>query len=360
MRLTVASTLLLSQSLPGSSASGFTGVELNSVTADSSRNVFRTITQDGPQLPTRRTDLPGLITNLDRTTLLKNKPSIRKEDSLLKECNPNSEDPDVGILSCGDRQFCEESPNSKLGGVCYTIVATRELSSSQRNTSYFCNNTHQQYLHCDCTNLNETTNAGTITCAHPYHCNGCPPYCSSYNLQVAFSSAENASIGVACLYLMTPYAVKVCYSYAYGTGACVYAINGVDCQFCNSTYFDCTNIPHGLKGTNTYSSYALPILRAFHGLNPNTTCPPQNAPSRPPTAISPTTMPTHATSSSIPPNQSAPSGPPYRNTPSMTPHASRPTTTLQHPASSTCKNQRLGIITMALTILLLTSLSARS
>lgn len=39
----------------------------------------------------------------------------------MKDCEPMLDDPDVGILSCDDSQYCSKSADSTLGGFCSSI-----------------------------------------------------------------------------------------------------------------------------------------------------------------------------------------------------------------------------------------------
>jgi hypothetical protein len=49
-------------------------------------------------------------------------------DTLEKDCDPSSVDPDVGILSCGAEYQCVSDDTSELGGVCTSI--SRELQDA--------------------------------------------------------------------------------------------------------------------------------------------------------------------------------------------------------------------------------------
>lgn len=51
----------------------------------------------------------GLLTNQERRV---------NKQATTKYCNPVSEDPDVGILSCGPGMFCQPNKDSLLGGRC--------------------------------------------------------------------------------------------------------------------------------------------------------------------------------------------------------------------------------------------------
>ena len=51
------------------------------------------------------------------------------ESNAAKECDPTKFDADIGVLSCGEDSYCQESPSSSLGGVC----ATNKYSKSKLN-----------------------------------------------------------------------------------------------------------------------------------------------------------------------------------------------------------------------------------
>ena len=215
--------------------------------------------------------------NMD-SNLLKNK-KLYNEDEPIKECDPKSEDPDVGILSCGASRYCRESKLSKLGGFCTPISAARALSGSISMSSRFCSNVSRHY-NCNCTNFDQTSKSGVITCTYPFRCVGCSDYCFSGNLTATFAAGGNISTMYICDNITNPYEVNTCALFNYTDLSCVYTVNGVACNKCNRTYFDCTNIPHGLKGTNG-KSYPLPILNELNATDYNATCAPSNAPSMP-------------------------------------------------------------------------------
>ena len=183
----------------------------------------------------------------DHSSLLKN--VYYKEP--VKECDPMSEDPDVGILSCGSDLHCYETADSKLGGVCLPIAHARKLSASGSVTLSSCTNTTG--------NLNVTNFTGSISCdVQSYQC-PCSDYCFSSTATFRFLSGTDQS-NTVCLYFKKPYAANVCYSYIFSTKACAYSINGTDCTSCvPSSSFDCTNVPKGSKG----SQRTTPKLQGF-------------------------------------------------------------------------------------------------
>jgi hypothetical protein len=58
--------------------------------------------------------------------LLHNKKTLEHAN---KPCNPVSDDPDVGILSCGNGSHCKEDANTFLGGICATQVSSKSKTT---------------------------------------------------------------------------------------------------------------------------------------------------------------------------------------------------------------------------------------
>ena len=115
--------------------------------------------------------------------------------------------------------------------------------------SRLCSTIGQQHYTCDCTNFDETSKSGIITCTYPLRCVGCSDYCFSGNLTTTFAPGGNSSTLYVCDNITSPYEVGTCaLLLATRNKSCVYKINGVACNFCIFTYFDYTNIPNGLKG----------------------------------------------------------------------------------------------------------------
>lgn len=61
--------------------------------------------------------LQGTSSN-GKTRLLMNRAAGNKDDAKKKTCNPFSNEPDVGILSCGMGMYCKEDETLFLGGEC--------------------------------------------------------------------------------------------------------------------------------------------------------------------------------------------------------------------------------------------------
>ena len=325
MRLTIAVAALLSQVLPASTEVLTSDIQHNVIiksVESSGKNLggihwtlakSSTIQDPGKRIFKNAAIYPNRLQIDD--TLLKNKYSHDWEQTnSIKECDPKSEDPDVGILSCGAGQYCKEQKDLTFGGVCAAIATTRELSGSGLYY-YFCKNSNQT-LTCDCSNVDATTQAGVIRCFEAYHCVGCPEYCFTYNSTIVLSTGDTLSTFSDYIDAKKPYQLKFHYYLNYSNGECVYTINGVNCTSCNTSYFDCTNIPKGLKGENTAGSYALPVLIAYNSLSNYETCAPGNG------------------SSTAPPNNT--------NGPSMPPPNDNSTTTMESIGPNQTTNPKSG------------------
>ena len=229
-----------------------------------------------------------------------------------------SEDPDVGILSCGEGRYCAEDKTSQLGGVCSTISTSRKLVASY--ASRYCNVTDSPY--CNCSNFDKSIETGVITCFYPHLCGGCPEYCLMYNMTMMISHSNLTSL-IQHYNFQSPSEVNVSYYYTDTNASCLYIIDGNECNFCNTTYFDCTNIPSGLKAPNTMWNHALSILNTFHTVYGNETCAPGNTSTMTPYGNA-SSIPSKGDGYSTPPKGNVASMTPAANLPSMPPHSSAP------------------------------------
>ena len=238
--------------------------------------------------------------------ILKNSISNR----VVKECNPDAEDADVGILSCGRDQYCKPNESSELGGICSAVE--RKLFFG-----YIPNTCPSS---CNCT-VSSTSKTGYIRCPYYY----CGTFClnqtiCAYEAKIQYFVQGAKSKYVDCLYFLKPYNVTTCY---YSSGnTCTYKVDNVTCNYCHPyAGIDCTNVPHGIK-----SGYSLPIVTAWNRQGgsfctpktsvpgPSPTSPPVPAPTSPPVPA-PTSPPVPAptpppTSPPVPAPTPPPTSPP--------------------------------------------------
>jgi hypothetical protein len=121
-------------------------------------------------------------------SVLKNENHLRQNPFV--ECDPFA-DADVGILACGDKEYCQEVDSefwfSEEGGVC---VADNNVFDNESNStdsgegdlfanpfyiaSTVCNSSSFAYNYfmasCDCTNFDQSTLTGTFGCNFGVEC----------------------------------------------------------------------------------------------------------------------------------------------------------------------------------------------
>ena len=313
MRLLVAATLL-SQALPAAPKDSTTTVDIHNVVSSESKIISDRFlgVQRGSRI------MQSMLENLaagqsativrqsrmDTASVLRNKHDINFEDLSAKECDPTSDDPDIGILSCGVGQFCETRHDTLLGGRCSsTTTIERDLAYSNPLSGIPCSPTFA--LQCTCPNFNLTTLSGSFQCIYQlYSCIGCGAYCYAVNVTATeeFKIVKKLQF---CYIFKKPYQIEFCYTGYFPTtsGLCKYTINGVDCNSCSKNSFDCTNVPNGSAATTRNGAFPLPIMKGLnHTLTVNATCAPGNSTSTPgtpaststkaPSAVGMTTAPT--------------------------------------------------------------------
>ena len=211
-----------------------------------------------------------------RDLSLKNK--VSNHVTTMKECNPISEDADVGILSCGRGQYCKPNESSELGGVCSAVERKLFFGYIPNSCPKYCN----------CT-VSSKSNTGYITCPYFY----CGTFCLNQTICAYETKTQYFVKGVAgnyedCFYFSKPYRVSSCYISS--GNKCTYKIDNVTCNYCHQGgAIDCTNVPKGQK-----SGYSLPIVTAWNrqgGPFCTPTAPPPVPPPTPPPVPPPTPLP---------------------------------------------------------------------
>lgn len=236
------------------------------------------------------------------------------------ECDPKTF-ADVGILSCGNGEYCMESENSALGGVCVDTNVQKHRGLQTNSWEAYCNGTaaaDNDYIsECDCEQFDQNIETGSIHCViftedNPYCFSyvGCNNTCASADLELNVFPDGNYSYAY-CYNFFSPYDQQVCFgSQTSNLETCTLYLNGEKCSSCEAVYvppfiyettygnwtwnytlggyacehFDCTNVGGGLSGNLCEDFYSvLPILK---------TCvdPPIDTPA--PTPADPEDMPT--------------------------------------------------------------------
>lgn len=243
--------------------------------------------------------------------------NLLKNGDALVPCVPPTEDAFldtqelVGVLSCGEDEYCAESDISHLGGFCqpkqlddgmrlpsnngndrrrqlqYCFDASAYCSGEEQDLEY-CEDYGQVLPTCDCGSFDGTTGTGFVSCRVPNYCiemrpaigfAPCEPTC--------YDAIQNTDYGVSskstviCSIFTEPYTQTLCRGYAQtfdvDTGevlekSCNISLDGVYCDSCsvatfegtpqtNSLYFDtwnCTNI--GLSASPTDGTFASRFL----------------------------------------------------------------------------------------------------
>ena len=323
MRLTSAAAVLLSTSIPAS----MTEVTMASQLTDVSNHANfqgKTSQNDVPAFAAKRLNIRAATQELSMMILaqtravtedgvLYNEKSFQENEDRTKECDPSSEDPDIGILSCGENQHCMATKHSNLGGFCATAADSRELAISSKLPAILhslpCVSSVLPYT-CDCSNFSTTTLSGSFNCVYQsYHCKGCPEYCGSVNFTLRFEAGANLTEYTTCYDLKKPYDLTFCVSHFSGARGCIMKANETLCNICiYGSSFDCSNIPYGYASTaNQYPTRFLSKLRS------NTTCPPGQPPSTAPAKSNPSLAPAGSSpttsSAGKPATSSAPAAP---------------------------------------------------
>jgi hypothetical protein len=262
-----------------------------------------------------------------RNLLVSKKDTHRSQVSAHQECDPNLllDDADLGILSCGDGQYCVESSDSIEGGICVTFTSGRLMpgrslqvdttggnsTNSTNSTNItdvsffdekfdsFCVSGDAAYDICACTNIDGVSSTVDIYCIVWDGCIDVESQCGSYtghcftqeyNLNF---TAEGGYFDRAFCYVDTqPFSQSLCFVGAGVNGTineCSVLLDGTQCQSCvmaemfynedscvegdigcipKSFFcyeFDCTNVPGGLAGVDCGDGSADPLFQYLRG-----------------------------------------------------------------------------------------------
>jgi hypothetical protein len=286
MRFTIAAALL-AHSLPATSEDSSTStVASPDFSKKLEKQIYKTV-YDGLDGESRGTFISLLKEKKAQSASFRLKNAEQKQKEELLECDPESDEVDVGVLSCGVGRYCVESDESKKGGYCVSNLdeMDRGLQDDPASlfvslSSLFCNTDAYYYDVCNCTNADPEAYTLEVDCARPEECTEFTSDCgvnvtSCTTYDFSFSLSGPGSYGIyRCIEDSLPYAQKTCYqSFSYGSGvaeSCLISVNDEDCISCavsadtegDSCYvFDCTNTLSRRAGSRcTPGVYVSPVL----------------------------------------------------------------------------------------------------
>lgn len=186
---------------------------------------------------------------------LKNK--IASNTDTMKECDPvgpSVEAADIGILACGEGQYCMESENSTIGGICTMNTATA-VHSTSRNL--------QAQQQCTFSQVGPDGFATVANCIIPEQCfQPCNTTCFAGTYDYALNEAANGGPQYDiryCYYFTLPYEQSICIDVAESAASaeCDAFFNGQPCSSCDIGIYsagttdtciavNCTNVPGGI------------------------------------------------------------------------------------------------------------------
>lgn len=203
------------------------------------------------------------------------------------ECEPQiaeSSVPDEGILSCGPGQYCLESVESALGGICIKALenSNRGLQEIVDYVEGFCSSPD---LTCSVCNADRTSYSAAFDCKSPEGCTSQPGLCSdgrtyyfcSYLQYVAnydrfdatgtilyfqncFHMSTAPSPALACLKQVTTLENGI---------SCSMSVRGEDCTSCefdaaNSCFiYNCENTAYPISGNSCYNALFNSTITAY-------------------------------------------------------------------------------------------------
>jgi hypothetical protein len=168
------------------------------------------------------------------------------------QCDPKAVDADVGILSCGLEQYCMESKDSDLGGVCVDrdtpVVPDRKLFADGYYVdvaAFYCSSAGDwtDHLSCDCSKFDNNSKTGSVKCAlsesYCFEDASCET-CVKLTAEFKIGEANDYAIDW-CYDFFLPYEQNVCVEYAHNPSAsadCSIDFNDVTCNSCSMFYYD--------------------------------------------------------------------------------------------------------------------------
>ena len=220
-------------------------------------------------------------------------------EKVFPECDPESEDADVGVLSCGFGKYCVGSDESIKGGFC--VSSPDELDRGLQGESVFdniyrvfCVDGSSAYADdCNCTSADPEAYRLDVNCVTEEACSDYMSVCGvnstsciTYSFEFTLTAPGTYTID-RCFEDSEPYMQKTCYNMAaLGSGQideCTISIDDVDCNSCqafaekietcdengencvenyeNCYMFDCTNTASKKASNICYEGvYVAPIM----------------------------------------------------------------------------------------------------
>ena len=229
--------------------------------------------------PSFTSPLGGVCTPLESSHQHQGRDSIRSwqgptfttpRSQVGQECDPTSID--IGILACGEGQFCQLDETSGRGGFCVDTTT----SNSRRLATYYledyiynCGPFPPDYpvsFSCDCSGIDSVTGTGTMFCSQ----NDTTSYiqgCYDYVVYNFFSySFENSFLVKAtdCYETTKPFVESTCFLYytIEEEPVCYAEWNGEPCTSCAITNyqnpaFNCSNLDGGPVGDSVQELLSL-------------------------------------------------------------------------------------------------------
>ena len=112
---------------------------------------------------------------------------VEEKHKNAKPCDPNLDEADVGLLSCGFNYYCAESHDSYLGGVCVEAVnggnqqprRLQDGSDSEIDFVAACEPGSPYFSKCDCNKFDTVSGDGYVQCLlyENYCLKECPSLC---------------------------------------------------------------------------------------------------------------------------------------------------------------------------------------
>ena len=161
MRFTIATAAILAQSVPAMTSEMGSATNLERAFADDIQDlVLTTAATIGSQRKNKFLNLVKAKKEISGGYLKNSKNSDNKNKSPedFQLCDPESDEPDVGVLSCGVGSYCVESDESKIGGFCVSSPDELDRALQGGDTlldgiyTVFCPEDALYGEQCNCTN----------------------------------------------------------------------------------------------------------------------------------------------------------------------------------------------------------------
>ena len=160
------------------------------------------------------------------------------------ECDPAAT-ADIGILSCGNGERCVPSSSSGMGGFCMSSSESRHLQATGAFGMCTPSSSYYKSLNCDCSGYDTSSGSGEIPCLTiDNYClglsfPGCRYTCETRIVRYQVSNFTLQAAGACSNFTSSGTTTGTfCSGQTYDSGTCAVSING---QACTS----CTVVPDG-------------------------------------------------------------------------------------------------------------------